>query len=369
MNDPRDDRDARMDRQLSELLSDAVCDVEPGNALDSIRTRTKVTPMSTRRPWLFAVGGAVVATAAVITAIALAGGSLPGTTADPGPAGNTSTAPADPSPSTAPDPTGHSDEPTPSAPGAAIPVYFLGDTPQGPRLYREFQRSSEAGDQISKAVDLAVSGQPLDPDYRTSWPDGARAYASYDGDLITVTLETADAGGPELGLHDRPAGMSEAEASMAVEQVIYTVQAALQKGRPPVQFLINGERTDQVLGVPTSEPLANGPVLQTLAHVSLTTPVEGQTVPGDVLEVSGVANSFEANVVVRLQRFEGTEILVEEPFTAEGWMGEKLFPFAGELDLSDVPPGTYLLVASTDDPSGGEEGFGPHTDSRTIVVE
>ena len=76
MNDPRDER---LEAQLADLLADAVSDVEPSDSLDTLRTRTKVTPMSARRPWLFAVGGAVVATAAVITAIALAGGGLTGT--------------------------------------------------------------------------------------------------------------------------------------------------------------------------------------------------------------------------------------------------------------------------------------------------
>ena len=40
------------DPRLSHLLSDAVSDVEPQDALAEIRTRTKVTPMSARRPWL-----------------------------------------------------------------------------------------------------------------------------------------------------------------------------------------------------------------------------------------------------------------------------------------------------------------------------
>jgi hypothetical protein len=179
--------------------------------------------------------------------------------------------------------------------------------------------------------------------------------------VITVDLTGAE--------RTRPDGVSEEQAAIAVEQVIYTAQAALQQGRPGVQLLLDGQRTDQVLGVPTAEPLANGPVLQTLALVSISSPSEGETVSGGTLEVSGVANSFEANVIVRIQRWEGTEVVLQEPITAEGWMGEQLFPFEGTLDLSDVPPGEYLLIASTDDPSGGAEGPGPHTDTRRIVVE
>lgn len=363
MTEPRD-HDTDVDRQLSALLSDAVSDVEPANALDTIRSRTKVTPMSTRRPWLFAAGGAVVATAAVITAIALAGGGLAGRDADDLPPAGQSTATEEPTT----DPTSEepTDEPTsstepPAAETVTVPVYYAGETPSGLRLYREFQET-QTDDPPTTALELAVMGGAQDPDYSSAWPEGTGvAGATYDGDVITVDLTGAP--------RERPAGMSEEQASIALEQVIYTAQAAFQKGRPGVQLLLDGGRTDMVLGLPTSEPLANGPVLDTLALVSLTTPNEGDVVTGDTLEVSGVANSFEANVIVRLQRYEGTEVVAEEPFTAEGWMGEKLFPFSGTLDLSGVAPGDYFLIAMTDDPSGGAEGQGAHSDSRRITVE
>ena len=351
------------DDRLSELLSDAVSGVEPREALEDIRDRTRVTPITSRRPWLFATGGAVLATAAVITAIAFAGGSPtatpegidPGQSVEPNP-------PVPTEPEDSPPPTSSTEAPDGSQ---VVPVYWVSETPEGLRLYREFQRSRLAGDAASVAADLAVSGRPLDPDYRTLWPAGTRAaWARYDGDVIEVNLETADVG--SVGLRERPDGMTSEEAALSLEQVIYTAQAAIGKGRAPVQLLINGERTDLVLGQPASEPLANGPVLDTLARVSLTTPEEGQTVTaGSPVKVTGVANSFEANVVVRLQRPQGGEVLVE-PFTATGYMEEKLFPFEGTLDLSDVTPGTYVLSASTDDPSG--QGLS-HTDTRTIVVE
>ena len=82
-----------------------------------------------------------------------------------------------------------------------------------------------------------------------------------------------------------------------------------------------------------------------------------------------MANSFEANVIVRLQRWEGTEVVAQEPFTAEGWMGDKLFPFSGTIDISGVPAGDYVVIAMTDDPSGGEEGSGAFSDSRRITIE
>ena len=88
MTDPRtpDDHTPDEDTRLAALLSDAVSDIEPREALDSIRNRTKVTPMSARRPWTYAVGGAVVATAVVIGAIAFAGDQIGLTGSDDTPA-------------------------------------------------------------------------------------------------------------------------------------------------------------------------------------------------------------------------------------------------------------------------------------------
>jgi hypothetical protein len=359
---PHDERDAR----LAELLSDAVSGIEPTNRLDAIRNETKVTSMSSRRPWLYAVGGAV-ATAAVITAIAAAGGTLPGQGDDPAPAGQSDHATKEPEPSNgASEPT--PSEPTPSettapASNSVVPVYFVGDTPSGPRLYREFLRNTDDADPLMYAAGTSVAGSSDDPDYGTLWPSGSSVteVTSDGADILTVSI----AGAP----HDLPSGMTQAEAQLALQQVIYSVQAANGQGRVGVQFLLDGDRSDQVLGQPTSEPLANAPILKTLSLVSLSSPSEGENVSGDTLEVEGVANSFEANVIVRLQRWEGNEVLAQQPFTADGWMGDKLFPFSGTIDVSDVPPGEYVLIAMTDDPSGGEEGSGAFSDSRRITVE
>lgn len=358
MNHSPDDPNVEpnLDARFSELFSDAVSDVEPRDALSAIRTRTKVTPMSSRRPWLLATVGAVVATAAVVTAIAFAGGNL-GRTASNGPA------PATQVPSQASDSPSPSESPSTTGDTIATGIYYVGDTPSGPRLYREFAQVP-ANSRLLAALELATQ-TPQDPDYRTLWPTGSFTQAGFDGTgtdgQYSITLADAS-------LHDRPATMTPDEARMAVQAAIYTVQAAGQS-RAPVQFFLDGNPVDQVYGVPTSEPLANDPVLETLSHVSLTTPTEGQVLSGNTLEVTGVANSFEANVVARLQRYEGTEIVAQQPFTAEGWMGDQLFPFSGSLDVTGVPPGKYLLMVMTDDPSGGAEGNGAFTDTRIVVIE
>ena len=352
---------------LGRLLNDAVSDIEPRSGIQAIRSRTsaKESVMTTTRNWIFGAFGAAVATAAVITGVVLAGNNNPSADDDNTAPGNSTS----PSTDVTDLPT---DEPTDPVTGdreAAVPIYYVGETPQGPRLYREFQEMEvcpNPGCLFSASAEQAVLGMPLDPDYRNPWPGGPTGVsATYNGDFITVDIETDDA----QALHDGPAGITPDQADIAIQSLIYSAQAGLGQGRPAVQLLINGSHTDQVLGQPASEPIANGPVLATLAHVNITTPEQGEIVSGDTLEVTGVANSNEANVLVKLQRYEGTDIVDQQPFTADGWMGNKLFPFSGTLDISGASPGTYILSASTDDPSGGEEGFGPHTDSKIITIE
>jgi hypothetical protein len=156
--------------------------------------------------------------------------------------------------------------------------------------------------------------------------------------------------------------MTQAEAEASIQQVVYTLQAYAQQ-RLPVQFTLNGNPIDQVLGVPTSEPLANAPILQTLSRVNLTTPAEGQEVTG-TLDVEGVSNSFEANVPWLIEDAAGTDV-ASGAITAEGYMDTKLFPFHDSIDVSSLDPGTYTFIVMTDDPSGAGN---VDQDSRTVII-
>uniref|UniRef100_UPI00286E8BC5 hypothetical protein n=1 Tax=Nocardioides sp. TaxID=35761 RepID=UPI00286E8BC5 len=135
---------------LHDLLDDAVADVEPGYALDRIRARTTTT----KRRWPYAAGGAVLAIAASFTAFAVLGPDTAPRATDPG----STTSPS----ATA------TDTPAPEV----VPVYFVGDTPDGPRLYREFQAGSGPEGAKMFALRAALSGA-ADPDYRSLWPAGA----------------------------------------------------------------------------------------------------------------------------------------------------------------------------------------------------
>jgi Immunoglobulin-like domain of bacterial spore germination/Sporulation and spore germination len=347
------------DDQLRRLLSDAVSDIEPQDRIAEIRASVhsdpKVVPMSRPRSWRVAVIG-VAATVAVIGGVAFAAGALQGndnaddqTPTGPVPS-STHTAPVTPPTTTTPT------TPTTATPGEyAYAVYYLGDNPDGkPVLFREFHTGVGPASPAPAVHDLA--SPPLDPDYRTPWQPGDLRGATLSGGVIDVRLGSSS-------VHDRPAGMSPADARAAIQQVVYTVQAAFQQ-RLPVQFTWHGNPIDQVLGQPTSEPLSQGSVLGVCSRMSISNPNEGAQLSGKV-RVSGVNNSFEASVVVYLLRDGSDKHLLVTPGMATGWQGDKLFPWTVHLDLSKVQPGQYTLVASNDDPSG--QGH-PEIDTRRITV-
>lgn len=382
MTDPEEPREvqprelgAGEERELRALLDDAVADVEPSPALQDIKNRTsvKVTPMSSKRPWILAAVGAVAATAATLVAVTVLTDDDTEPTSGPAasPSSSVSESPSDePSDDPSDEPTDDpsddpSDEPTDEAPPAGettvVPVYYVAETPAGPRLFREFHRldkESVSAAQVRVALAEAVTDSALDPDYGSDWPEGTTVQGvTIDGtgadDVVWIDLASDPA------LHDRPAGMSEAQAEMAVEQLIFTAQAVLQQ-RQPVQLLIDGQRTDTVLGVPTSEPLAQGDPMSVQGTVWIISPQEGDTV-GTTFTVEGRGAFFEANVSWQL--LQGGEVVQDGFATAEA--GMTLSPYSFEVTAD---PGDYVLRVYDADMSGGE-GNGESEDTKAITVE
>ena len=250
-------------------------------------------------------------------------------------------------------PTGSPSEP-PSA-GTAVPVYFAGDGPQGPVLFREFHRVT--GDPLLEAARLVVAGSSDDPDYRTLWPQVEIASVTATDGILLVEV-------PGDGFTDAPDGMTKRDARLALQQLVYTLQG-VQQERIPVQIKRGG--TDfRLFGLPTDVPYGAASALETLNLVSITSPAEGDTVTGDTLTVTGVANSFEASGPCRL--LVGGQEVALEAYQAEGWMEDRLFPFEVDLPLDGVS-GEAVVQCETDDPSGGAEGNGPAVDTKTITVQ
>jgi Immunoglobulin-like domain of bacterial spore germination/Sporulation and spore germination len=306
-----------MDDDLTTLLHDAVAEVEPTDRLAEIRREVSSRP---RRKGWYVAGGAALAVAATVTAIALV---------------TSPTAPkADhPGPVAAPD-------------THLVAVYYLGPTPRGERLYREFHDVTGADSLDVALAELSV--QPDDPDYQTFWQPGQLLGATVSGGVIRVEVDPTLA----VGQEGRP------YTDLMLGQVIYTLQGEFG-GRIPVQFVHDGQPIAELLGQPTSEPLSQDDPLDVLALVSISDPVEGLVVVGDGFIASGAASSFEGNVPWRLTDADGT--VVRKGFATAG-MDDHLVPWETEpIDVSDLEPGTYVFTAST-------EGGQPFTDTRTVVV-
>lgn len=259
------------------------------------------------------------------------------------------------SPSESPSATATESPEEPEGSGTTVPAYFAGDTPQGPRLFREFQRVS--GDPLLSAARLVAGGTPLDPDYRTLWPTVEIESVQPTDGLLLVTLA-------DDGFTSRPDGMSELDARTALQQMVYTLQG-VQQERVPVQFH-RPAGPARLFGIDIKQPTGQANPMDVLSMVQLTSPEQGAKVTGDTLEVSGVASSFEANVPWEVRR--GNEVVLDGFTTAKGWMN-KLYPFSTSVDVSSLERGDYTFVAMTDDPSGGAEGGGPTEDTRDFTLE
>lgn len=258
----------------------------------------------------------------------------------------------------------------------AVPLYYAGDAAGQVKLFREFQQVE--GKALTQAAKLVDGGTPLDPDYRTLWPGETVTHAKATDELITVTLN-GDA------FTERPDGMTERDAWLAIQQMVHTLQG-VEQSTAPVQFVRpvpegeEGEGTDgtepplgeteagptMLFGIDVTEPVKRGRWDNLLALVNVTVPAQDGTVTGDTLNAEGLASSFEATVP--WQVLKDDEVVLEGFATAEGWV-DQLYPWNTTVDLSDLDPGTYTFVAMTDDPSGGAEGPGPTSDSKEFTLQ
>lgn len=296
-----------------------------------------------------------LAALASLSALALAGLSACGDETDPASADSSPTQAADPGDGPSDDPSEPSEPASEAAGTTTVPVYFVGDTPQGQRLFREF-RKVEEDNPAAEALALMTAGDALDPDYGTLYPGGSFASVEIADDMITVGL-------PDESWTTAPDGMSEDQARLAAQQLVYTVQGIVQK-RVPVSMTLDGAPAD-LFGL--AGQVSNDAEIDVRALVNVTTPEEGATVSG-TFTASGASSSFEATTPWEIRKGGADGEVVKDGFaTAEGWM-DKLYPWETEVDVSDLPAGDYTFVAMTDDPSDGE-GDGPTVDTKSITIK
>ena len=316
---------------LTTLLREAVEDVEPTDRRAELRERVAVS--SKARRFRYAVTGGLLAAAVVVTGVAVAVQQ----------SDDHETAPAGTKRAV-----DRSHERRP-----AYALYYVGDTPQGPRLFREFRDGPGPETSPAAAVSMLLS-DPDDPDYTSYWSPGQLLGATVVNDVIQVDVD--------------PALVADAPLNdLALQQVIFTVQAAVDSdARLPVQFVHDGQPVAKVGGLPTGEPLANVPQLEVLALASISDPSERRVVEGS-FSANGRASSFEGNVPWELR--DADDNVVRKGTAQTFGSTDRLDPWAtGPIDVSDLEPGDYTFVVMTDDPSDGE-GPGPTVDTRTVIIK
>jgi len=315
---------------LTTLLREAVEDVEPTDRRAELRELVAVS--TKRRHRRYAITGGLLAAAVVVTGFAVSAQQSDRPETEPS------------------SPQRGVDRTQDQRPAYAL--YYVGDTPQGPRLFREF-RTGPGPMTPAAAIRLLLSA-PDDPDYESYWSAGQLLGATVVNDVIQVDVD--------------PALVAQAPLNdLALQQVIFTVQAAVESDAPlPVQFVHDGQPVAEVGGVPTSEPLANVPQLEVLALASISNPSERRVVV-DSFSADGRASSFEGNVPWELRDADGT-VVRDGTAQTYGYV-DRLYPWAtGPIDVADLDPGDYTFAVMTADPSDGE-GPGPTVDTRTVIIK
>src|SRR4051812_55422 len=274
---------------------------------------------------------------------------------------NTSATSSTPSPAASHSPVRSSQptSPTPTPQMVTLPVYYVGDQPRGPRLFREFRslEVSDPADGITAALKAALSGLALDLDYRTDWPAGT-SVTSVDDSGSSVTVDLTNSG---ADLTARPPNVTTAQANMAIQQLVYTVQAVAQKSSP-VTFTIDGKPAPTILGVTVPSDVQAQPPMKVQGTVWIIDPQDGDHV-GATFTVKGRGAFFEATVPWQL--LQGNKVVKQGVTMAKECC--TLSPYS--FTVRNVRPGDYTLRVYDADMSGVEGGREEPADTKRITVD
>ena len=142
------------------------------------------------------------------------------------------------------------------------PVYWAGSGDQAGYLFREFRtpESTDVADPVARASLMVTSAKPSDPDYRSLWSavDSVGTSVSPDG-TVTVDLPAAAFSTP----------LSEKDARVALQQMVYTVTAAVvtaglldSSTAKEVRILVDGRTGYRAFGsVDLQDPLTRDPAV------------------------------------------------------------------------------------------------------------
>ncbi|WP_183095855.1 hypothetical protein, partial [Nocardioides stalactiti] len=250
---------------------------------------------------------------------------------------------------------------------AAAGIYFVSDTSNGPRLFREFQAVTPSSDPAVKVLvalrRLTADVGPVDPDYETLWPaDSFESVRVEDGRVVVVL-------GTDRALAPTPV---EAEGRYGVQQAVYTAEAAISQTLP-VSFEYDGRVARWVLGTRVGAVVDRDRSYDLTAPVNITDPAENLAVDTGVLLANGTQadnvrrvdwSLTQNGVVVRSGRAVPTDITgpdARATLGAPGWE-------TGPIDLSGLPPGSYVFRVTTTVEGQTSDRPSEFSDTRTITV-
>ncbi|MCC5671699.1 GerMN domain-containing protein [Kocuria rhizophila] len=225
------------------------------------------------------------------------------------------------------------------------PVYWVGTGDQAGYLFREFRtpETTDVADPVARAAITVTASSPSDPDYRTLWTavDSVGTSVSPSG-TVTVDLPAAAVA----------AQLSEEDARMALQQMVYTVSAAAVTAglldastAKEVRILVDGRTGYRAFGsVDLNDPLTRDPAVA--APIWLVDPQTGADPGSPVTVFARVLPSVHDvrwEIVSGERRVKGDSVKAASPGT-DPTVGTEL------RTTVDLAPGKYTFrVVGTDD--------------------
>ena len=229
-------------------------------------------------------------------------------------------------------PAGNGPTPTPTASTVAsgFDVYWVADTQRGLRLFRETIDIEHADDVVLQALRYLVAHDPVDPDYANPWPRTTSINAvTLAGDCATIDLT-----------FDHLNVGSEGEA-LAIQQLLWTASSADER-IAAIRITRDGAPVESLAGhVDTTGEIRKPPTYEVFAPIWILEPAQGATVQGAAFEISGMATTFEANVVWALER-DGVQVRGGSTTAAEA--APAWAPW--RVAITDLPAGEYVISAA-----------------------
>jgi hypothetical protein len=180
----------------------------------------------------------------------------------------------------------------------------IGDAKPTYKLHREFVRAqvpldATPSEKAKAALVLAINAQPYSNTDGYLQPWSGQTIGAVDVTPSGIIIDLANSGAINA--------VDGAEAKrLAVQQLVWTAQAAAQKGNLPVRITVQGEAAPLFGSIATDTPFTRPPsdrLYEDLAPIWVTSPGRDQVLPAaKPVTVKGLAIVFEATVSWELSR-------------------------------------------------------------------